>query len=291
MNSSTPIREQQIGREKIRGHRQQATVKRFPKMRSAAGSTPGGVTQTGRKEPVAMSLVGKAVRGLIQAAMFGCWLWVVAFGLAAQREIEGCGLVTFTATDECGNTSMPQNQASTSQGTTAPTLQVPGGISLSCGASVDPNRTGGATASGDCSANILQKAQSVWINEFHYENQGGDVGEFIEVAGPAGTDLSPWKLVLYSGGTKKVYGTIRLYGLTIPNQQCGFGVVAVDAVGLQNGTAPGDAIALVMDPWDQIVEFISYGGTFTAQDGPAVGLTPNLIPVSEAGTTPVGYSV
>ena len=33
-------------------------------------------------------------------------------------------------------------------------------------------------------------AISVWINEFHYDNNGGDVGEFVEIAGVAGTDLS-----------------------------------------------------------------------------------------------------
>ncbi len=35
----------------------------------------------------------------------------------------------------------------------------------------------------------------VFINEFHYDNSGGDVGEAIEVAGNAGTDLSGWSVV------------------------------------------------------------------------------------------------
>ena len=40
----------------------------------------------------------------------------------------------------------------------------------------------------------------VWINEFHYDNDGGDTGEAVEVAGPAGTDLTDFQLVLYSDG-------------------------------------------------------------------------------------------
>ena len=38
-----------------------------------------------------------------------------------------------------------------------------------------------------------------FINEIHYDNVGTDSGEAIEVAGPAGTDLTGWSLVLYNG--------------------------------------------------------------------------------------------
>ena len=48
-----------------------------------------------------------------------------------------------------------------------------------------------------CSVNV--NAQSVFINEFHYDNAGGDVNEGIELAGPEGTDLAGWSLVLYNG--------------------------------------------------------------------------------------------
>jgi len=39
----------------------------------------------------------------------------------------------------------------------------------------------------------------VFVNELHYDNAGTDAGEAIEVAGPAGTDLAGWSLVLYNG--------------------------------------------------------------------------------------------
>ena len=38
-----------------------------------------------------------------------------------------------------------------------------------------------------------------FINEIHYDNAGGDTGEFVEIAGAAGTDLTGWKIVLYNG--------------------------------------------------------------------------------------------
>lgn len=33
-------------------------------------------------------------------------------------------------------------------------------------------------------------SQSVFINEIHYDNAGTDVGESVEIAAPAGTNLS-----------------------------------------------------------------------------------------------------
>ena len=54
----------------------------------------------------------------------------------------------------------------------------------------------------------------VFINEIHYDNSGTDTGEAIEVAGPAGTDLTGWTIVLYNGSTGAVYGsTTNLSGV------------------------------------------------------------------------------
>jgi hypothetical protein len=46
---------------------------------------------------------------------------------------------------------------------------------------------------------LAARSQSVFINELHYDNIGADVGERIEVAGPAGIGLAGWSLVLYNG--------------------------------------------------------------------------------------------
>jgi len=37
----------------------------------------------------------------------------------------------------------------------------------------------------------------------HFENPGVDRDEGVEVAGTAGTDLTGWKILIYSGETKK----------------------------------------------------------------------------------------
>ena len=48
---------------------------------------------------------------------------------------------------------------------------------------------------------MASQATSVFINEVHYDNAGTATGEFIEIAGPAGTDLSGWSLVEYLQNT------------------------------------------------------------------------------------------
>ena len=132
-------------------------------------------------------------------------------------------------------------------------------------------------------------SQSVFINEIHYDNDGGDVDEAVEIAGPAGTDLTGWSLVLYNGSNSLEYNTISLSGI-IADQQSGFGtineVLAVN--GLQNG-AP-DGIALV-DAASVVVQFLSYEGVITAGDGAASGLTSTDIGVSESSTTLIGNSL
>jgi VCBS repeat-containing protein len=127
-----------------------------------------------------------------------------------------------------------------------------------------------------------------FINEFHYDNSGTDTGEFIEVAGPAGLDLTGYKLVLYNGHDGTTYNTISLTG-TVGNQQNGFGAVSValPANGLQNGgagtTPEADGIALVA-PNGSVVEFISYEGHFVATNGPAAGMTSTDVGVAEDGS-------
>ncbi|GAA0858911.1 endonuclease [Aliiglaciecola litoralis] len=127
----------------------------------------------------------------------------------------------------------------------------------------------------------------VWINELHYDNSGSDQGEFVEVAGTANTNLSGWKILAYNGNGGSVYKTTNLSG-TISNQQNGFGTKSFSISGLQNG-AP-DGIALIDDS-NNVVQFLSYEGTFTASDGAASGMTSTNIGVSENSSTSVGHSL
>ena len=125
----------------------------------------------------------------------------------------------------------------------------------------------------------------VFISEIHYDNDGTDTGEAIEVQAPVDTSLLDWQLVLYNGNGGVVYDTRRLTDL-VP--AAGVIVQTYPSNGIQNGSP--DGVALV-DASGTVVEFLSYEGTFTATNGPAEGLTSTDIGVSEPGSTPVGQSL
>lgn len=126
-----------------------------------------------------------------------------------------------------------------------------------------------------------------FINEFHYDNDGTDSNEKVEIVAPAGTSLTGWKVVLYNGSGGASYATLSLSGTTA--DQCGgHGTAVVTATGMQNG-AP-DGLALV-NASGAVVQFLSYEGTFTATDGPASGMASTQVTQAELSTTPVGYSL
>ncbi|MEN8006038.1 MAG: PKD domain-containing protein [Candidatus Krumholzibacteriota bacterium] len=127
----------------------------------------------------------------------------------------------------------------------------------------------------------------VWINEFHYDNDGTDTGEFFEIAGTAGTSLASWQVIGYNGNGGVVYDTENLSG-TLPDQSNGFGTLSFPMAGMQNGSP--DGLALI-DDGGGVVMFISYEGVITAVDGPAAGLTSTDIGVSEPTDSPVGWSL
>lgn len=127
----------------------------------------------------------------------------------------------------------------------------------------------------------------VAISEFHYDNGGGDVGEFVEVEGAAGRDLSGWSLVLYNGSNRLAYQTIDLGGV-IDDEGAGRGAVSFLTPGLQNGSPDGMAL---IDDTGAAIEFWSYEGSFTAADGPAAGLASTDVGVFEASSTPIGQSL
>jgi hypothetical protein len=127
------------------------------------------------------------------------------------------------------------------------------------------------------------------FSEIHYDNALVDAGERIEIEGPAGTVLTDWSVVLYNGNGGASYNTRALSG-TIPAMCNGRGVVVLEYPqdGIQNGSPDGFAL---VDASGQVVEFLSYEGTFTATNGPAQGKTSTDIGVAEASSTPVGQSL
>ncbi|MCB2153401.1 endonuclease [bacterium] len=127
---------------------------------------------------------------------------------------------------------------------------------------------------------------TLWINEIHYDNDGADANEGVEIAGPSGFDLTGWSLVPYNGNGGAAYSTTPLSG-TIPSTTECIGTVFFGILGLQNGSP--DGVALV-DDTDTVIQFLSYEGSFTAVDGPASGMTSTDIGVTESGSY-VGGSV
>jgi hypothetical protein len=136
-----------------------------------------------------------------------------------------------------------------------------------------------------CSLGVM--AQSVVISELHYDNEGADTGESVEITGPAGTDLSGWSVVFYNGNGGAPYATLNLGG-TFADEGNGYGALCFSQSGIQNGGP--DGLALV-DNNGTLVEFLSYEGSFAGVGGPADGVTSTNIGVSETGSTPTGQSL
>lgn len=132
-------------------------------------------------------------------------------------------------------------------------------------------------------------AQQIWVNEFHYDNAGGDSGEFFEIVAPSSfTDLSSVTLSLYNGGNQETYGTEhRLDDFSLGSTLGGFSFYTKNIAGIQNGASDGFSLNLS----GSVLQFLSYEGTLTASNGPAAGLSSTDIGLSESNATPLGVSL
>lgn len=133
---------------------------------------------------------------------------------------------------------------------------------------------------------------AVFVNELHYDNSNGDVGEGIEVVATAGEDLSTYQIVLYNGASPTAGTTYSTRSLPAGSPASCGGSVSIASLRstnlIQNGG--NDGIALV-DGNGQVVQFLSYEGTLKASNGPAAGMSSTAIPVSESNSTPEGTSL
>jgi hypothetical protein len=127
----------------------------------------------------------------------------------------------------------------------------------------------------------------VFVNEVHYDNVSTDQDEGVEIAGPAGTDLSDYAIEFHTGNGGSTYATVSLSG-TIDDEGDGYGAVWFDIAGIQNG-AP-DGFALIYDS-SEVVQFLCYEGTFMATDGVANGMVCTDIVVDEDPPPATGLSL
>lgn len=131
---------------------------------------------------------------------------------------------------------------------------------------------------------------TAWVNEFHYDNESTDEGEFVEIAVKAEfADLSNVNLTLYNGSNGSSYATYSGNDFVKGNSESNISFYYVDlpSNGIQNGSPDG----LSLDIDGDLIQFLSYEGTFTAQDGPAQDVESTDIGVEQTGTTPIGSSL
>lgn len=118
----------------------------------------------------------------------------------------------------------------------------------------------------------------LWINEFHYDDAGGDSGEFVEVVVPSDfADLASVTLTLYNGGDGRGYATHALSTFDFGVSYDGQTVYSKAISGIQNGAPDGLALT-----WSGGAHFISYEGSFTAANGPAAGMVSVDIGVAQS---------
>jgi len=125
------------------------------------------------------------------------------------------------------------------------------------------------------------------INELHYDNDGTDIGEFVEIRVNADADVSGFQVQLINGNGGTSYNGVDLSTLTMTTDGTyDYYVWDLPSNGIQNG-AP-DGVALVNGT--EVVEFLSYEGSFDA-DFSGQTVTSTDIGVAESNGTDIGYSL
>lgn len=132
---------------------------------------------------------------------------------------------------------------------------------------------------------------NAWINEIHYDDGGSHNYEFVEIVIENGDSytLSDFTLYLVNGGDGSFYDTTTVDSYTEGSTTASdytiyFYTYPTD--GLQNDM---EGLALVYD--GNLIQFLSYEGSFMGSVGLTTGVTSSDIVVSETGTTPDGTSL
>ena len=187
--------------------------------------------------------------------------------------------------------STPVPSLSFSAATNLPTGPVSGGSSVAksavlTGLSIPPDGTFSLRFTF-APGSIGITSPDVFINEFHYDNNGADSGEFVEIAvssrfSGVPADIS---LLLYNGADGVSYGSAHsLTTFTQGVTSGGHTLYSKLISGIQNGNP--DGFALVVG--GVVTQTISYGGAFIGTSGLANGRTFTDIGVKQTGTESAG---
>jgi hypothetical protein len=130
---------------------------------------------------------------------------------------------------------------------------------------------------------------NAWINEFHYDNDGPDVDEMVEIVIENAGDytLANFTLSLYNGNNGAVYVAHTLDGFTLGSTEGNYSVFYKNIPNIQNGAPDGFSL----DYEGDLIQFISYEGDFVAAGGPADGVNSADIGISQSSSSAVGYSL
>ena len=154
------------------------------------------------------------------------------------------------------------------------------------------------TSPGDDGAIVT--ARTPWINEIHYDDEGQDAGEFVEVALPLGVGgyaASDVSVTLYNGNNGAPYwGPTPLSrapftkGATVGGGSVVLYTAAIS--GIQNGAPDGVALSVRGVNGGAAIQFLSYEGVIVAGVGGAAnGMKSKDVGVAEGGTTAEGTSL
>jgi len=219
--------------------------------------------------------------------------WRAALGgsaetLSADLIVNG-QVIPLPGLAHAASTSLPSGAVAggltTAKSTTVSGLAIPPGAPFELRVTFTPG-SGGGVAPAD-----------VFLNEFHYDNVDADSGEFIEIVVSPGFSqpLSTVDVLLYSGETAasaSVYNTLNLGSdFTLAGSYDGYRIFTADLPvnGIQNGLR--DGFAIVNLATSQVLQLLSYEGTFIGGSGPAAGMTSVNIGISQSSPAAVGSSL
>lgn len=115
---------------------------------------------------------------------------------------------------------------------------------------------------------VVNFAQSTFFNEVNYLSDD----PCLEIISIGQQNVTNWSVVLYDGQGIAT-DTIDLEDNNFPTTTNGYNVIDVDVV-IMNAPTGGHGL---VDANNNLIQFLSYGATITATDGPAVGQTSEFI--------------
>ncbi|HBX67606.1 MAG TPA: hypothetical protein DEG32_16150 [Balneolaceae bacterium] len=135
----------------------------------------------------------------------------------------------------------------------------------------------------------------MWVNEIHYQNAGPDSSEFVEIAFLSAIPVKrnmdiedDITLTLYNGNSGESYASFTGEDIQASENNADPHLIfTVDVTGIQNGDPDGLSISLS----GELQQFISYGGSFAAVNGPAKDYQSIDIGITESEAATSSFSL